>query len=133
MIYEMTFQVRVPDFNEGFRWYTTLLNKNADFIPHEGFAEWELIPGCWLQVAEGIPTEGCGPFRLGVLDIEATRERIIKELNVDTFEIYSRHEVPVKWATFSDPWGNQIGFFEYLKETDKQEKIKTILGTSSER
>jgi len=128
LIYEMTVQVRVTDIKEGQKWYQTLVNKEPDFIPHEGFAEWELIPGCWLQVAEGEPAEGSGPIRLGVANIEAERDRLRKELNVESFEIYSREEVPVKWGTFSDPWGNRLGFFEYLSQTDKNERIKTILG-----
>lgn len=49
MIYEMTYQVRVAYFDKGLTWYKTLLNRDPDFVPHEGFAEWELIPGCWLQ------------------------------------------------------------------------------------
>lgn len=63
MIYEMTIQVRVLDIEKGQKWYQTLLKRELDFIPHEGFAEWELIPGCWLQVAEGTPAEGSGPLR----------------------------------------------------------------------
>ncbi len=78
MIYEMTTQVRVLNFEEGKKFYQTLLNKEPDFIPHEGFAEWELIPGCWLQVAEGTPSENSGPLRLGVSSIEAERTRMIK-------------------------------------------------------
>ncbi len=69
MIFELTIQVRVKDINEGIRWYQTFLNKPPDFIPHAGIAEWEIIPGCWLQVAEGDPAEGSGPLRLGVPDI----------------------------------------------------------------
>lgn len=128
MIYEMTVQVRVSDMNEGQKWYQTLLKKEPDFIPHDGFAEWELIPGCWLQVAEGVPAAGSGPMRLGIINLEAERERLVKELQVERFEIHSRDEVPVRWATFTDPWGNQIGLFEYVSESDKRERVKTILG-----
>ncbi|MBE5396498.1 VOC family protein [Brevibacillus borstelensis] len=128
MIYEMTVQVRVPDIKEGQKWYQTLLKKEPDFIPHEGFAEWELIPGCWLQVAEGAPADGSGPIRFGVADIEAERDRLRRELHIESLEICSRKEVPVKWGTFSDPWGNRLGFFEYLNETEKKERIKAILG-----
>lgn len=70
MIFEMTYQVRVGDFDEGLKWYKSLLHKEPDFTPHNGFAEWELIPGCWLQVAEGMPAEGSGPLRLGVKSID---------------------------------------------------------------
>ncbi|MDR7072454.1 VOC family protein [Fictibacillus barbaricus] len=132
MIYEMTYQVRVSNFNEGLKWYKSLLNKDPNFTPHEGFAEWELIPGCWLQVSEGAPSDGSGPLRLGVISIEDERDRMLQELNVKSFEIYSREEVPVKWATFNDPWGNRLGFFEYINEVEKNNRINSIVGSSLE-
>ncbi|MEL3971505.1 VOC family protein [Rossellomorea oryzaecorticis] len=128
MIYEMTIQVRVPNIKEGQTWYATMLNKEPDFVPHEGFAEWELLPGCWLQIAEGTPSTDSGPIRLGVADLEAEKERLIHLLGVEDFSIYSRKEVPVKWATFSDPWGNGIGLFQYKDQQEIQKKIVTILG-----
>ncbi|PEB50507.1 ornithine monooxygenase [Bacillus pseudomycoides] len=109
------------------QWYQTLLNKEPDFMPHKGFAEWELIPGCWLQVTEGVPSRGSGPIRLGVINIEDERERLKEELGIENFEIYTRIEVPVKWGTFADPWGNRLGFFEYLDQNEQNERIKTIL------
>ena len=45
--------------------------------------EWELVPGCWLQLAEGEPMAGSGPLRLGVCDIDKERHRVIAELNVE--------------------------------------------------
>lgn len=129
MIYEMTTQVRVSNFEEGKKFYQTLLNREPDFIPHEGFAEWELIPGCWLQVAEGTPSEANGPLRIGVTSIETERARMIEDLDIEFFDIQSREEVPVKWATFSDPWGNHLGFFEYISEEDKNERIVAISKT----
>lgn len=116
MIHEVTIQIRVTHIEKGQKWYGTLINKKPDFIPHEGFVEWELIPGCWLQVAEGKPAEGSGLLRLGVTGIEKERERLVQELNIENFEIFSREEVPVKWGTFTDPWGNRIGFFEYINK-----------------
>ena len=132
MIFEMTTQVRVSNIKEGQEWYETLLNKKPDFIPHDGFAEFELIPGCWLQVAEGTLTEGNGPLRLGVTNIEAERDRLVEQLKIDSFEIHSRPEVPVKWGTFTDPWGNRLGFFEYLDKNEEQDRIKTIIGDYSQ-
>jgi len=90
--------------------------------------EWELIPGCWLQLAEGTPSQGSGPLRLGVKDLKAEKERLVRELNVENFEVFSRQEVPVKWGTLTDPWGNCIGLFEYLDKKEDDERIKTILG-----
>lgn len=123
----MTTQVRVTDIAKGQKWYRILLNKAPDFIPHDGFAEWELIPGCWLQVAEGTPTNGNGPLRMGVTDIEQERDRIVKELQVEKFDVHSREEVPVKWGTFTDPWGNRLGFFEYLDKKEEAERLNQIL------
>lgn len=128
MIYEMTVQVRVTDMQEGQRWYETLLKRTPDFIPHDGFAEWELIPGCWLQVAEGTPSLNSGPIRLGVQSIDRERERLISLLGIDSFDIHDREEVPVKWATFQDPWGNGIGMFEYHSKTEMQARIQSLLG-----
>jgi hypothetical protein len=128
MIYEMTVQVRVPNMKEGETWYGTLLNKEPDFVPHDGFAEWELLPGCWLQVAEGTPSPNSGPIRLGVVDLEAEKERLIRLLGVEEFSIQSRKEVPVNWATITDPWGNGIGLFQYKDQQEIQKRIVTILG-----
>jgi len=128
MFFEMTYQVRVSDIKKAQKWYETFLNKIPNCIPHEGFVEWELIPGCWLQLAEGTPSQGSGPFRLGVKDLKAEKERLVRELNVENFEVFSRQEVPVVWGTFTDPWGNRIGLFEYLDKKEEDERIKTILG-----
>lgn len=127
MVIEVTVQVQVSDFEKGFDWYRTLLRREPEYAPHEGFAEWELIPGSWLQVAEGIPTKVSGPLRLGLTDLEAERNRVIDELGVEPFEVYSRKEANAKWATFSDPWGNRIGFFEYLDKTEEAQTIKKVL------
>lgn len=128
MIFEITNQLRVNDIHQGHKWYEILLNKKPDFIPHDGFVEWEILIGCWLQVAEGTPSEGSGPLRLGVTDIIAERDRLVKELGIENFEIFSREEVNAKWGTFKDPWGNQLGFFEYLDKNEEKDRIKTILG-----
>ncbi|MEN2768957.1 VOC family protein [Ornithinibacillus xuwenensis] len=128
MIFEMTIQIRVPDFIKGLEWYQLLLGKRPDFIPHEGFVEWELIPGCWLQLAEGTPANGSGPFRLGVPDMDLVLERLNNELCLTNIEIHKRDEVPVKWCTFSDPWGNHVGLFEYLNKKEETERIDEILG-----
>ena len=115
----MTVQVRVKDFAKGLEWYKTLLQKDPDFIPHTGFAEWEIIPKCWLQVAEGNPAKDSGPLRVGISNMEAERERLVRNLGIEFFDIQSRPEVPVRWATFSDPWGNLIGLFEYIVKENK--------------
>lgn len=127
MIYEMTVQVRVSNMEDGQKYYEILLNRQPDFTPHEGFAEWELLPNCWLQVAEGTPTVGNGPLRLGVVDLHAERKRLMDVLHIEEFEIFERVEVPVKWATFSDPWGNRLGLFEYKDSEAMNEKLRQVV------
>ena len=127
MIYEITVQVRVADLVIGQRWYSTLLNRDPDEIQHEGVLEWELLAACWLQVIEGEPTHSA-PICLGVLDVEAERARLMQQLDLVHFDIHQREDVPVKWATFTDPWGNEIGLFEYINSTEKYLRIKRIVG-----
>ncbi|WP_226577191.1 VOC family protein [Halobacillus litoralis] len=126
MIFELTNQLRVSNINEGISWYEQLFQKQPDFIPHEGFVEWEMVTGSWLQIAEGVPSKESGPLRLGVTNIEAQRSRVMKDLGVEEFEIHSREEVPVKWGTFLDPWGNSIGFYEYLDKKEEKDRIDTV-------
>lgn len=127
MIFEVTTQVRVSDLVEGQAWYEALLQKKPDFIPHEGFVEWEVVPGFWLQIAEGTPAQGSGPLRISVTDIERERQRVTDEMGVLLFDIHSREEVPVKWGTFQDPWGNRIGFYEYLDKKAEEERLNERL------
>ena len=48
---------------------------------------------------------------------------MINELNVDSFSICSREDVPVKWATFTDPWGYRLGFFEFKNSEEKEDRF----------
>ncbi|SEA58319.1 hypothetical protein SAMN05421743_10613 [Thalassobacillus cyri] len=108
----VTFQVRVSDYEEGVNWYQTLFNRGPDFVPHEEFVEWEVIKDTWLQVAKGTPTVGSGPFRIGVENIEAERERLISVFGIDIETVQTREGVPAAWCTFSDPFGNRIGLYQ---------------------
>ncbi|MBI3385338.1 hypothetical protein HY030_04055 [Candidatus Gottesmanbacteria bacterium] len=64
----VTFQVRIPDFRKGLDWYTKLLGRKPDFVPHEEFAEWCIVPHAWLQVGKGQPEIG-RPIRFEVKNI----------------------------------------------------------------
>lgn len=111
----VTFQVRIDDYEQGIRWYEKLFNRKPDFIPHEDFAEWEIVKGAWLQVAKGIPTNGNGPIRLGVSDINTERKRLINELEMQIEEVNTLEGVPAAWCSFEDPVGNRIGLFQELE------------------
>lgn len=109
----VTFQVKVPDFKKGLAWYIKLLGRKPNFIPHEGFIEWEISPYAWLQIGKGNPEIG-RPIRFGVEDIEKERDRIENELNVKVSKIILVPGV-VLWCDFSDPFGNKLGLFQDLR------------------
>jgi hypothetical protein len=110
----VTIQVRVTNYEEGLRWYKTLFDRDPDFIPHEDFAEWEIVKSTWLQVAKGKPSIGNGPLRLGIQDIHSERERLMKALHIKIEEVNTREGVPAAWCTFNDPYGNLVGLFQEL-------------------
>lgn len=76
------------------------------------FAEWEVIPNLWLQVAEGEPAVGAGAFRFGVADIKAERDRINQDLNVEVSNVEGLDGVPALWCNFEDPFGNRLGLYQ---------------------
>jgi catechol 2,3-dioxygenase-like lactoylglutathione lyase family enzyme len=115
----VTFQVRVPDFEAGLRFYAKLLGREPDLVPHGGFAEWEIVPNAWLQVGEGQPEIG-RPIRFGVEDIRNERERLASELGVEVSEIEIVHVADsgaiACWCDFEDPFGNRLGLFQDLSK-----------------
>ncbi|AVQ97745.1 ornithine monooxygenase [Oceanobacillus iheyensis] len=110
----VTFQVKITDYEKGIKWYEKLFNRKPDFIPHGDFAEWEIVPNTWLQVAKGEPTNGNGPLRLGVEDIENERRRLVEVLNIEIESVNTREGVPAAWCSFEDPYGNRIGLYQEI-------------------
>ena len=111
----VTMQVRADDLGAAIRWYSALLGRPSDDEPGPGLAEWEIMPNCWLQVAEGAPAPGNGPLHLGVADIEADRERLEQALHVSISPI-ERIEGEVAWCNFTDSFGNRLGLFQDLAD-----------------
>lgn len=108
----MTIQLKVPDITMGAAFYSRLLGREPDVEPHDDFKEWELVPTCWLQLAEGT-AEPAGRLRLGVEDIESNRARVERELGVTCSRI-ERISGLAAWCNFEDPWGNRLGLFQDL-------------------
>lgn len=111
----ITTQVRTNNLDAAIRWYAALLGRPPDETPEAGVAEWEIMPNCWLQLAEGTPAPGSGPLHLGVADIEAVRERLQQALHIAISPV-ERIEGEVAWCTFADPFGNQLGLFQDLAD-----------------
>jgi len=98
----------------GLALYTALLSRPPDLSPHDDFHEWEIRPTVWLQVAQGA-SRPAYPVRFGVADIEATRRKLIAELEIECSEI-ERIDHLVAWCSFTDFWGNHLGLYQDLAD-----------------
>jgi predicted enzyme related to lactoylglutathione lyase len=114
----MTVQFFVPDFKAGFEFYSTLIGTEPDFQPSDEFAEWEVVPCCWIQVGRGhaMPTY---PVRLCVADIAASVDRVEADLGVQCTDVI---RIPglMAFCNFKDPWGNNLGLYERLVDEEPQ-------------
>jgi hypothetical protein len=111
----VTIQVRVGGISDGVDWYTDFLGRGPDLEPDEAFKEWEVIPGCRLQVAEGVPAADSGPLRLEVDDLDAAVTAAERRLGA--LHAVSRGRIAglAAWCTFADPWGNLVGYYQALE------------------
>ncbi len=108
----VTIQLKVADIKAGVAFYSRLIGRKPDFEAHEDFKEWELIPGCWLQLVEGFP-QPAGRLRMGVDNIDRAREEAQQELGMTCSEVEHIAGLAA-WCNFEDPWGNHLGFFQDL-------------------
>ncbi len=112
----LTFQIGVGDIDAGVAFYTRFLGRAPDFEPHANFAEWEVVTNAWLQInSERDVGSGVGPLRIEVDDIERALDQAVPTLAIDRPAVQHRDGVPVRWCTFSDPWGNRLGYFETIE------------------
>ena len=93
-------------------WYRALLGRDADVVPTEDVAEWELAPGTWLQVTTEPERAGNTTVVLVVSDIDAQRAAC----SVANVELGALTEYPgiVKTVDAVDPDGNRVTFVQDL-------------------
>lgn len=91
--------------------YERLLGREADVRMGEDFIEWEVVPGFWLQLQEGIEAGHGGPLRFGVDDIEAARQVLADSFSIDASPVV-RVNAGLSTCGFSDPFGNPLGFLQ---------------------
>lgn len=113
----VTVQLKVSNFEEGISWYEKLLRRPPDLMFLGNFAEWEVMPNVWLQIAEGTPAVGAGALRFGVMDITSERARILNDLGIEVTEIEGLEGVPAIWCNFEDPCGNRLGLYQEIAIT----------------
>lgn len=108
----VTVQFLVPELEAATEFYSRLFGRRPDFEPHDDFVEWEVVANVWLQVGEGEPRPAC-PVRLRAEDIDAECLWVNRELGVRCSRV-TRIPGLVAFCNFSDPWGNNLGFYQRL-------------------
>lgn len=96
--------------DDAVRWYANLFGRNADMIPVEGVAEWQLADSAWLQVTADSERAGASTVIVGVNDIEA-QCRTCAEANVPHGEVVEYPGI-IKMIEVIDPDGNKIAFVQ---------------------
>ena len=104
--------VPVTDQVTAVNWYKKLLGRDADVVPVEGVAEWQLAEKVWLQVTTDPDNVGNTTVIISVSDIDAQRTACA-EANVSLGEVVKYPGV-VKMVDAIDPDGNKITFVQEL-------------------
>ena len=93
-------------------WYKALLGRDADVVPTEDVAEWELAAGAWLQVTTEPERAGNTTVVLVVSDIDAQRAACAAA-NVALGDL-TEYPGIVKTVDAIDPDGNKVTFVQDL-------------------
>ncbi len=93
-------------------WYKALLARDADVVPVEGVAEWQLAENAWLQVTTDPERAGSSTVIIGVDDIDA-------QCNACTTAKVSHGEVIeypgiIKMIEVTDLDGNKVAFVQSI-------------------
>lgn len=102
----------VKDHAKAVAWYATLLGREADVVPDESVAEWQLAENAWVQVGADPEQAGGTTVVIGVRDLEAQRGFCV-EAGVKLGETVEYPQI-IKMAETRDPAGNRIVFVEDL-------------------
>jgi predicted enzyme related to lactoylglutathione lyase len=107
--------IPVKDYDNAMIWYTTLLEREADIVPVEYVAEWQLTENAWVQVTKDPDRAGKSTVIIGVQDIEDQRT-MLEKAKMPIGEII---EIPgiIKMAEIVDPDGNKISFVQDISES----------------
>jgi len=111
----MILQVQVDDLERARRFFCLVLGGAPAFDPEGDFLAWRVGDGeTWLQVkgVQGPVRPLHNRLRFGVADLTAARAAV-EAAGTPVSAVTSLPGV-ARWADFTDPWGNQLGFYEVL-------------------
>ncbi len=101
----------VDDIDVAEAFYERLLGREPDVRMGEDFIEWEVVPGFWLQLREGLTAGHAGPVRFAVPDIEAARAFLEESFGLEA-QAAVRVDATLSTCDFNDPFGNPLGFLQ---------------------
>ena len=101
--------VPVNDHAASVTWYGQWIGRDADVVPMEGVAEWNLAGSAWIQVAHDPAHAGQTSVVVSVADAEAQRQACASA-GVEPGALQD-HGV-VKLFEIEDPDGNKVVFVE---------------------
>jgi hypothetical protein len=105
--------LQVNNQETAMEWYKNLLGRDADIVPMEGVAEWQIADNAWIQVTVD-PTNldriGKATVIVGVNNIEEQCS-ICDKANIKRSEVIEYPEI-IKMFKVVDPDGNKISFIE---------------------
>jgi len=104
--------VPVMDQTTAVNWYKKLLGRDADVVPIDGVAEWQLAEKAWLQVTADPDNVGNTTVIINVSDLDAQRTACA-EADVSLGEVVEYPGI-VKMVDAIDPDGNKITFVQEL-------------------
>ena len=100
----------VDDQDAAVEWYRKLLGRDADIVPVEGVAEWQLAGNAWIQVTTDSERAGSATVIIGVNDIDS-QCKFCTAANVPHGEIIEYPKI-IKMIEVFDPDGNKIAFVQ---------------------
>jgi catechol 2,3-dioxygenase-like lactoylglutathione lyase family enzyme len=98
--------VPVSDLQVSSRWYEALFGRPADNKPMPTLAEWQVVPGAWVQVFVDAPRAGSGLLNFAVDDLEAHMAGL-RDRGLEPGEITDADK-GVRLSAITDPDGNTI-------------------------
>jgi len=102
--------VPVKNQDKAVGWYKKLLGRDADVVPVEGVAEWQLAENAWLQVTADPKRAGSTTVIIGVDDIDA-QCNACAAANVSHGEVVEYPDI-IKMIEVIDLDGNKVAFVQ---------------------
>ena len=106
--------VPVKDQDTAVGWYKKLFGRDADIVPMEGVAEWQLAENAWIQVTADPERAGTATAIIGVNDIEVQCSACTTS-NVSYGEVV-KYPGLIKMVEVIDPDGNKVVFVQDISD-----------------